>query len=251
MRPAFTSRPLTPLSHWQQLPNGDWLQQQVAASLDEWWPKLFGYHLLKLGSLAAELPSSASPITHQISLDPQAGGVRAQLDALPFRQASIDVCVASFTLEFRQDPHRLLREIDRVIISGGHLLLLGFDGFSPLLLGQLLPQQRQRPPWNGRLFSSMRVEDWLGVLGYSVISKQWLTQHSFLGSPERFGAIRHCFEQWLPNFGSVYLIVARKMDSPLTPIRQKWRLPRPLVLNPIADLAGYQEGKVQRKDKSG
>ncbi|WP_298441752.1 methyltransferase domain-containing protein [uncultured Ferrimonas sp.] len=246
MRPALNPNKVQPLSQWQSLPNGEWLQQQVEASMTEWWPKLFGYHLLKLGPLATSLTSSGCPIPHQMGLDPVQGAVRAQLHALPFKGASIDACVAPFCLEFQQDPHGLLREIDRVMICGGHLVLIGFSAISPLALGYMLPHLRQRPPWTGRMFQPSRVADWLGVLGYRIVEQQPLTLHSFMVNPERFGALRHTVEAALPMWGSVYMLVAQKMACPLTPVRSKWRAPRPLLINPIADLASYQDDNPRR-----
>ncbi|QIZ76832.1 class I SAM-dependent methyltransferase [Ferrimonas lipolytica] len=243
MRPALSPNTIVPLQQWQSLPSGEWLQQQVEANLSDWLPRLFGYHLLKLGPLASQLSSSACPIQHQISLANNDGSVHADLNALPFQQGTIDACIASFCLEFDQDPHRILREIDRVMICGGHLVLIGFNGFSPLGIGYMLPHLRKRPPWNGRLFNPSRVEDWLGVLGYRILETEPVTLHSFLAKPERYSLVRQALELSLPKWGSVYMIVARKTDCPLTPVRKKWRVPRPTVLNPIADLASFDRDK--------
>ncbi|MGL4613509.1 MAG: methyltransferase type 11, partial [Shewanella sp.] len=38
---------------WEDLPNGEALQQAVTEQLAPWWPRVFGYHLLKLGPLSA------------------------------------------------------------------------------------------------------------------------------------------------------------------------------------------------------
>lgn len=252
MRPAFNPIKPQPVEFWDSLPNGEWLQQQVESGLADWWPKLFGYHLLKLGPLATTLTSSACPISHQVGLDLHHGSVRANVEQLPFKNSVIDVCVAPFCLEFQQDPHALLREVDRVMVCGGYLVLVGFNGASPLAAGYLMPHKRNRPPWSGRLFTPYRVEDWLGVLGYSVIERRPLTLHSFVTNPQRFSLVRQTVETTFQTWGSVYMIVARKMDCPMTPVKQKWRTPRPLILNPIADLAGYQgEPKRAVRDKTG
>ena len=37
--------------------NGPWVLESIQTRLDEWCPKLFGYHMLKLGGLSCELTS--------------------------------------------------------------------------------------------------------------------------------------------------------------------------------------------------
>lgn len=52
-----------------QLKNGQWVSESIQTRLDEWCPKLFGYHMLKLGGLSCELASCTCNIQHQVHLD--------------------------------------------------------------------------------------------------------------------------------------------------------------------------------------
>ncbi len=238
MRPARVCDEIPIVSGWSDLTNGLWLHQQIEATLATYWPQLFGYHLLKLGPLAHSLRTEACPIQHQFSVATEQGSVRSEMTALPFRRGCIDLCIAPFCIESQRDPHLMLREIDRVLIAGGHLLLIDFNLRSPLIFGYLLPHLRQRAPWNGRLFSRTRIEDWLSVLGYQVVAQEAITLHSFLMSPNRFQTWRTHTEHWLPSWGSVHLLLAKKLDSPLSPVKQQRQRVRSRLLTPIADLAG-------------
>ena len=46
---------------------------------------------------------------------------------LPFEAQSVDLLVMPHTLEFTSDPHRLLREAERVLMPEGQLIILGFN----------------------------------------------------------------------------------------------------------------------------
>ncbi|MBT1445997.1 methyltransferase domain-containing protein [Shewanella sp. JM162201] len=215
-------------SPWQALPAHPHVRDAVNQTLAPWWPKVFGYHLLKLGALAASLDSSDCSIGHQITLDSAPGfGVQASFSQLPFQNACIDAVLMSLLLEQESDPYRVLREADRLLISGGYLFIVGCNPLSTLFTGKLLPSYRERFPWQGRFFLPSRVRDWLGLLGYQVISDERFFYHPMIGSPERFGFWQDALQAWLPGAGSLYLLVARKIDIPLTPVGVKRKVSQP------------------------
>ncbi|MCE9684665.1 class I SAM-dependent methyltransferase [Shewanella sp. AS16] len=214
---------------WTALPNGAQLRQRVMACISPWWPKIFGYHLLKLGPLSAQLPSEGCSVAHQFSLFPDRGAqLQGDFCHLPLQHASMDAVLMSLLLEFEADPYRILRETDRVLISGGYLLIVGLNPLSPAFIGKLLPKHRDELPWSGRFFLPSRVRDWLGLLGYQVVCDERLLYHSLLGEFQDSGFWQQTLEAWLPSAGSLYLIVARKLETPLTPIadRRKRRQPQ-------------------------
>ncbi|MGI2123706.1 class I SAM-dependent methyltransferase [Shewanella baltica] len=207
---------------WSDLPNGEALQQAVAKQLEDWWPRVFGYHLLKLGPLSAELSSMASPVAHHFSLSPSKGAsIEGDFCHLPLQNAAIDAVVMSLLLEFEPDPYRILRETDRVLIAGGYLFIVGFNPLSSVFLGKLWPKYQDCLPWNGRFFMPSRVRDWLGLLGYQVVGDERLVYHPLMGDFNQGKFFQQSLASWLPSAGSLYLIVARKLESPLTPIRDK------------------------------
>ncbi|MCE9678812.1 class I SAM-dependent methyltransferase [Shewanella sp. AS1] len=215
-------------SQWDDLPNGQWLQEAIEEKLAPWWPKVFGYHLLNMGPLSATLDKPNLPVGREFSISPQGGqSLNGSYRALPLQNGVIDAVVCNLLLDFEPDPYRVLREIDRVLISGGHVFIIGFNPLSPAFLGKLLPKYQEHLPWCGRFFMPFRVKDWLGLLGYQVIGDERLVYHHLLCDIENESIWQHALQAWLPGSGSVYLLVARKLESPLTPIADKQLVPKP------------------------
>ncbi|HCV04201.1 class I SAM-dependent methyltransferase [Pseudoalteromonas sp. SSMSWG5] len=226
MKPALSFQEGPKPYSWQQFPHGDYLRAEIERKLTPWLPRMFGYHMLKLGNLSGELATSESPIKHQVCVAEQGlfTGVIADVDELPFYEHSVDACILSHCLEYHSDPHHILREAHRTLIPGGYIVITGFNPFSLCGLAQLLPFSRQKLPWTGRFFTPSRVKDWLNLLGFEIISDERFI-HSSLARGNRlsrFAAWRSFGQQYLKPMGSVYMLVARKRVAPLTPIKPKW-----------------------------
>lgn len=213
------------LDTWKNLPNGEKLHLAIEQQLEQWWHKFFGYHLVKLGPLSGEIDTSACTINHQITLtnssDFNAANIIGDQHELPLQNASVDLILANFLLEFTSNPYKILREIDRVLVSDGYLVMTGFNPLSLALLGKLIPKYQQEVPWAGHFYSPSRVKDWLSLLGYQIIADQRLVYHPLFGDFYKGKSWQKFLSSWLPGAGSIYFLVAKKLDSPLTPIRQK------------------------------
>jgi len=237
MKPALAFRqPHYPKS-WQELPNGRTILSAIEETLQPWWQKFFGYHLLKIGALSHEISCQPSPIKHQISccdnrsvlsskIDSKANIV-GELDDLPLLEHSIDVCLLSHALEFSLDPHHVIREANRVIIPNGYLVITGFNPLSLVGLNRAIPYRRKQIPWNEHFFSPMRVKDWLHLMGFEIISDERLLHSSLSGKMSDHGIAnywRKFASSYLTSLGSVYIIIAKKRVLPLTPIKPKWQI---------------------------
>lgn len=225
MKPALSRYVMSkvPLS-WQDFSQGQALATQLENQFNLWWPRIFGYHLLKVGALSCELDTSACAIRHQIRLAAGAANVtvRADPDDLPFIEHAVDAVLLAHCLEFTQDPHHVIREAHRVLIPDGYLLLSGFNPYSLVGLLKLWPGLQRRLPWSGRFFSQSRVRDWLHLLGFEVLYEQRLFCSSLL--TDSHTTATPWAEQYLAFCGSAYVMVARKRTLPLTPIKPKWQL---------------------------
>ncbi|MGP1720126.1 methyltransferase domain-containing protein [Shewanella frigidimarina] len=224
---------------WQDLPFGELLQAEIEAKLAPWWPRIFGYHFLKAGALSSQLNSLHCNIARHFSVyDGSDANIQADPHHLPVQQSAIDAVLSCFLLEFESDPYQILREFDRVLISSGYIFIVGFNPISPAFIGKILPKYQTKLPWNGQFFMPSRVKDWLGLLGYKVLADERLMYHSLLGQrgvstpnqpskPQQAPLGQKSIANWLPSTGSVYLIVARKMTTPLTPIKDKSKVKAP------------------------
>jgi len=234
---AFNNNRVLAPTSWKELAQGEWVQEQVEHAIEPWLSRMFGYHLLKIGALSGQLNTSQCAISHQIKLAPELGAdVIAEPARLPFQESSVDGCILALTLNFHHNPHQLLREINRVTVPGGHVLIVGLNPVSPLGLASLNPQLGHKYPYNGRFFTQSRVNDWLAVLGYKVVAQQKLIYSSLLTAPHYTHHLQALLGNNIPSFGSFYCVMAKKLVRPLTPVKPRWLIqPKPL-LNPVATM---------------
>lgn len=228
MKPAASNRKFKQPHSWSQLKNGDWMVESIQTRVDEWCPKLFGYHMLKLGGLSCEVTSCNCNISHQVNLDESnvLHHVVADSYELPFLEKSFDAVLMMHQLDYASDPHRLLREVDRVMVDDGYLILTGFNPWSFTGLTSFLPWRRNSLPWSGRMFTPNRIKDWLGLLNYQVV---YCDKYALFPMQRR-----QAFWTWIESslgdygssLGSLYFIVARKRTYPLKPIKPHWHFKR-------------------------
>ncbi len=231
MKPARSNKKLEQPHSWSQLKNGQWVHESIQTRIDEWCTKLFGYHMLKLGGLSCELTSFACNIQHQVHLDFQnpLHNVIADGHDLPFLEKSFDAVVMAHQLDYSNDPHRLLREVDRVMIDDGYLIVTGFNPVSFIGLGSLMPWRRRCLPWSGRMFTPNRIADWLGVLNYQVIERDCYALFPMQKYRPMWTWFENSLGDYASPFGSLYFIVARKRTYPLKPIKSYRPLKRKLT----------------------
>ncbi|HEI8867252.1 class I SAM-dependent methyltransferase [Serratia sp. AKBS12] len=237
MKPAHTLQQLASPQSWAALPWGEYYRAALERQLQPWWPKLFGFHLLKLGNLSAGLATDKCAISHQVNVGLNGGNLQVIADPyqLPFADKSVDACLMAQALSYADDPHRMLREVDRILIDDGWLVLSTFNPFSVLGLGKLIPGLRQRQPFASRMFTQMRLLDWLSLLNYEVLQQTrfhvlpWHRQGGvFLGTH-------------LPALGCMSMIVARKRTVPLTPTPMKLGARKPALSRAVGATKSYRK----------
>ncbi|RCU50321.1 methyltransferase domain-containing protein [Corallincola holothuriorum] len=206
---------------WQQLPHGLWLRGLAEERLRQWWPRMFGYHLLKLGGLSAQLSHDGCPIKHAVSLGRNHGdyGITSALEALPVSEYSVDACLMAFTLNFSSDPHQLMREAHRVLIANGHLITLTFNPYSLLGAAKYCPGNKSKLPWTGQMLSPHRLKDWMRLLGHEVIWQEPLFHGSLCGQTPAWPWWERSAAKVVAPMAGASLLISRKRELPLTPIR--------------------------------
>ncbi len=228
MMSARTKKTIKMPVSWSDIPFGKQYRLAVEQELQPWLPRMYGRHLLKLDHLSHEINTDACMIPHQFSMgnDDPRFHVLGDPYLLPFEYKSIDVCLMINTLTYSEDPHQLLREADRVLTDDGWLVISGFNPFSLVGLAKCVPILRKKQPYCGRMFSTLRILDWLGVLNYEVL---------YLRNCQLFPW--HSPERWInqhPNyFGALSVIVARKRTCPLTPTLLKFSRSRMKIGNAL------------------
>lgn len=218
MKPARVPQTVVAPDCWGDLPWGKLYRKALERQLNPWFTKMYGFHLLKIGNLSAEINCEACAVSHQVNVSAQGMPVQVQADPLhlPFADKSVDVCLLAHTLPWCTDPHRLLREADRVLIDDGWLVISGFNPISFMGLRKLVPVLRKTSPYNSRMFTLMRQLDWLSLLNFEVLHA---SRFHVLPWNKHGGKLLNAH---IPALGCLQLIVARKRTIPLTlnPMKQ-------------------------------
>jgi SAM-dependent methyltransferase len=236
MKPALNEKDSGLPADWQQLGQGELLAEKINLLLQPWWQQIFGYYLLKVGDLSSGLETHNCKIQHHINIGihSEKSLLKAEADALPIKSLSVDAVLLAHSLEFSRDPHHVVREAHRVLMPDGYLIITGINPISMVGVLNAMPWLNAKFPWSGRFFSVSRVKDWLHLVGFEVLSEQrffcsTMLGESKLGESKRgqqhyVGFVQSWIENYLSWFGASYLLVARKRELPLTPIRPKWQL---------------------------
>ncbi len=223
---------------WYRLRLGRLLLEEERARLEEILPNLFGYHLLQIGRMADTDLLLTSRITHRIVIDADGDtnnampGLVACPDALPIASDSVDVVILPHTLELEADPHQVLREVERVLIAEGSLVIAGFNPWSLWGLWRLVLARGGYPPWCGRFISLVRIRDWLALLGFDEVQVQPYFFRPPLhheGLMKKLNFMERLGARGWPQLSGAYLLVAKKRVSTLTPIMPNWSRERRVV----------------------
>jgi SAM-dependent methyltransferase len=156
--------------------------------------------------------------TQEQAPDPQvspAAHLQCDFTALPFPAQSLDLVVLPHTLEWVDDPHACLREVDRVLMPGGQVVISGFNSWSLWGLRQLLGRVGGGwyLPQHGEFFAPHRVRDWLRLLSFEVTQGRFGCYRPALCSPlwlHRWRFMDKAGDRWWPVFGAVYFLAAIK-----------------------------------------
>jgi len=228
MRPALIKNHPTKPELWQDLPLGAELKCLIESEITDVSRKFFGYHLVRLGHLSSQIELAACPIKHQVNVTSSSQrftNLVATSDDLPLSENTIDAFLLAHELDFARDPHQILREVDRTIMPNGYLVITGFNPLSLCGLFKYMPFNKRNILHDARFFSSARIKDWLQLLGFEIVDvKHLLFNELFLQrklrSPSKWNQWCH---QYLSLLTTMYVIVARKREIPLSLIKPQWK----------------------------
>ena len=220
----------------------NWQQER----LDSLTADIFGFNALQIGMpqinalQANRMPHKWMSDTQLPRRNPETGeagnnagkntaaiAVVHDFTELPFASQSLDLVVLPHVLEFAAEPHQVLREVERVLIAEGQLIVIGFNPTS--LWGAWQAAGRlggaSYLPRAGEFISVPRLRDWLKLLNMEVNrgyfgcyappcqTEKWLSRFSFM---EKAG------ERWWPYFGAVYIVHAIKRVKGMRLIGPAW-----------------------------
>ena len=219
---------------WLESALGQYLLAHEQALFDEAVADIFGFNALQVGFSEWDLLSNSRipTLLHVDELsDALSNDVVCESDALPFEAASVDLVLLPHVLEFSQNPHQTLREVERILVHEGYVILTGFNPISAWGFKRLFSKKQESPklgyPWQGQFFSQLRIKDWLALLGLEFVSvttccfslpcnhAKWLNRFKLL---DTLGS-----KCW-PMLGGVYFIVAKKRVAGMTLLKPNWKM---------------------------
>ena len=233
---------------WLRTAPGRYLLAWEQERLDHAVTDAFGFHALQLGlpeldglranrmphrwvasdslhvpdDFSLELPPlDDSLLSTQAAHEPIA--LHCEFDVLPFPDNSIDLVVLPHALELARDPHHTLREVERVLVPEGRVVIAGFNPASLWGLRQRagrikhgLGVGRQGGlylPRASEFIGYWRLRDWLRLLGFEVEAGRfgcWRPPFESQKWLDRFAWMDRVGDRWWPILGSVYFVVAVK-----------------------------------------
>ncbi|HLA34707.1 MAG TPA: methyltransferase domain-containing protein [Rhodocyclaceae bacterium] len=224
--------PAQGFEQWLESPVGQYVLRWEQAKHDLLVADIFGYNAVQLALPQQPfLRANRMPLKFRCAAD-GAGApgeyceVRANLHSLPFAANSIDLVVLPHALEFDPAPHRILREVERVLVPEGHTLITGFNPFSLWGARRKFSSSRAEPPWRGQYISVPRLKDWCSLLGLEMQAGAFgcyapaVTQERWL---RRFGFMDAAGDRWWPIAGAVYVVLATKRQHGMRLITPAWR----------------------------
>src|SRR4051812_25880354 len=217
--------PANTLQEWFASPLGEYLLEKERAYLDDVTPDIFGYHALQLGMPQVDLLRE-SRIAHRMRIAAaEHPDVYAKGHELPLATHSIDLVLLPHVLEFAAEPHAVLREVDRVMMPEGRLVIVGFNPWSLWGMKSALGYSRNEFPWNGRFVSLLRVKDWLALLGFDVNAGRLVAYAPPFDNPRlrrRFGFMEPAGDRWWAVGGAVYMLQAIKRVRGMRLLTPAW-----------------------------
>ncbi len=216
---------LTGADNWLATPQGRYVMTWEQAKIDAIVADLFGYNALQLGLPRYRLLAQNRIPLRQVVGQQGLVDVSCDLHELPFAANSIDLIVMPHVLESHADPHQILREVERVLIPDGHLLVTGFNPLSLWGLRRRLPRRLDDSPLQGNYISMLRLKDWLKLLGFEVDRGSfgcYAPPFRKKRSLKRWSFMDAAGQRWWNFAGGVYLLHAIKRVHGLRLIRPAW-----------------------------
>ncbi|MBL8487247.1 MAG: methyltransferase domain-containing protein [Rhodocyclaceae bacterium] len=215
---------------WLATPQGQYVLDWELGRHDLLVADIFGFNAVQIGLPQHDfLRANRMPLRlrcDERQRETAVAGLQTDLHQLPFATTSVDLVVLPHLLEFDENPHQILREVERILVPEGHVIVTGFNPYSLWGARRKLTRRKAAPPWRGNYISVPRLKDWFALLGFetrggvfgcyapAVTQEKWLRRLQFLESAG---------DRWWPFAGAAYILQAVKRVSGMRLITPVWR----------------------------
>jgi SAM-dependent methyltransferase len=203
----------------------NWELAQFDSAVDD----VFGFRAVQIGLPEVDfLRQNRISYRFSLALEPGAALAADPLQ-LPLASQSVDLVVLPHVLEGHPNPHDVLREVERVLMPEGQVVISGFNTASLWRVRQLFAPRHNGAPWDAKFIGLLRLREWLRVLGFELNggkfgcyappfrNELWLKRFAFM---DKAGA------RWWPVTGGVYVVRAVKRVHGMRIVTPAWRQER-------------------------
>jgi len=221
------------LQSWLETPLGAYVLAFEQQYFDQEVADVFGFNAFQLGLSAQDfLRANRMPLHCRLShsAEPGAGEhgarIRGDFHALPILGSSADLVLLPHVLEFSDNPHQVLREVARILMPEGHVIVSGFNPWSMWGARQAFERSSDAFPWRGQFINLPRLKDWMALLGLEITGGRMccyippVEQQAWIG---RLSFLEALGDRWWPFAGGVYFLHAVKRVQGMRVITPQWK----------------------------
>ena len=224
--------PKISLQDWFKSPLGQYLLRLEYGYINPIVMDTFGFYAIQMGNFDIDFLDH-SRIPNKFSLNSNHADLMASNEALPFDEASVDLIIAPHILEQMAEPYELLKEIHRVLMPEGRLIISGFNPMSLWGIKRLLSFDIDYP-WNTKFIPLSKIKEWLPIIGLEMVEGKMgcyvppIQQSAWL---KKLHTMEKLGDRWWPMLGGFYFLVIQKRVHGMTPIRPLWK--KKLIKTPV------------------
>ena len=157
--------------HWLETGTGTNLLREESRQIAGAFENIFGDQFLQIGAWGDPVLFRRYARTRRYAVVAAKRGPGVDFVSVPEDLAvatdSIDAVFLPHVLETTEDPHAVLREVDRILRPDGHVVVAGFNPWGWWGVRHYL-SRRRFPTGGQRMVSEYRLRDWLHLLDYHV-----------------------------------------------------------------------------------
>ena len=224
---------------WLATSQGQYVLAWEKSKFDLLVSDIFGFNALQLG-LAQHDFLAANRMPFKFRCDDRETlnvAVRGASWQLPFASGSLDLVLMPHLLEFEAQPHRILREVERVLVPEGQVIVSGFNPYSLWGVRRKFARGGAPPPWRGQYLSVPRLKDWFALLSFETQAGAFGCYAPPVATElQRWRLLELAGNRWWPIAGAAYIIRAIKRVHGMRLITPVWHRQgaRAKALAPVA-----------------
>ncbi len=240
---------------WYQTLSGQYALEKLDDFCTDLMSEIFGYYAIETGVLSGQhnllkhsrIATGFSLATPDVIKQFEASENKLEKknnyalistpENLPLSTDDVDLVVASHVLETTENPHQVLREIDRVLVPEGHCILIGFNPLALSHSRKSFGSLFRRGNEHYKMRSVNRVRDWFSLLGFEILDVNYFGCRPRVKNKKLFDGL-----SWMEKFGdysgimlgNMYVIHAKKQVIAMRPDKRVWKAPAVLKGGKVA-----------------